>query len=62
MAFIKLERSSRYNENIIVNTDEVSTFYEDRYSSYTDYIVVMKNGEKHNITYESYKKLLNCLT
>ena len=62
MAFLKLERSGRYNEDLIVNTDEVSTFYEDRYTTYISYIVVMKNGEKLSITYDSYKKLLASLT
>lgn len=59
MAFLRLTRAGRYNEDLTVNTEEISEFYEDRHLTYSDYILVMKNGIKYCINYDSYRKLLS---
>ena len=57
MAFLKLKMAGRWNDSVTVNTEDISSFYEDRGASYTDYYVVMRNGNRFRINYESYKIL-----
>lgn len=57
MALVKLTCSNR--SEVAINTDDISSLYEDRGFSYCDYIVKLKNGDAYSLDYESYNKLLD---
>lgn len=59
MALITLNKPGRYGGSFVINTDDISSMYMDRGFSYCDYILSMKNGDKHVIDHESYNKIRN---
>lgn len=56
MALVKLICSNR-NE-VAINTDEISSLYEDRGFSYCEYVVKLKNGDAFSLDYASYQRLM----
>lgn len=56
MALVKLICSNR--REVAINTDEISSLYEDRGFSYCDYVVKMKNGDAFSLDYASYQRLM----
>jgi len=57
MAFIRLTACS--GREVVLNTDEISSCHVDGGFSYTDYIVTMRNGDKHYLHRDSYYKVLD---
>ena len=54
--FISLRTQVRCGK-IIVNVDEISSCYIEGGFSYTDYILILKNGTRYNLNAESYNKV-----
>lgn len=54
--FISLRTQNRRGE-IIVNVDEISSCHIEGGYSYTDYILILKNGTRYNLNTDSYNKV-----
>ena len=59
--FISLRTQSRYGE-IMVNIDEISSCHIEGGYSYTDYILILKNGTRYNLNTDSYHKVTNLIS
>ena len=59
--FISLRTQSRYGE-IMVNIDEISSCHIEGGYSYTDYILILKNGTRYNVNTDSYHKVTNLIS
>jgi hypothetical protein len=61
--FIRLCTQGRSGE-IMVNVDEISSCHIEGggFSSYTAYILILKNGTKYNLKAESYIKVTNLIS
>lgn len=59
--FISLRTQGRFGE-IIVNVDEISSCHIEGGFSYTDYILILKNGTRYNLNSESYNKVINLIS
>lgn len=61
--FISLRTQGRCSE-IMVNVDEISSCHIEGggFSSYTDYILILKNGTRYNLNAESYNKVTNLIS
>ena len=59
--FIRLCTQCRRGE-IMVNVDEISSCHIEGGFSYTDYILILKNGTKYYLNAESYNKVTNLLS
>ena len=57
MAFIKLEAIC--GNDIVINADEISSCHVEGGFSYTDYVLVLKNGTRYYITRESFNRVMN---
>ena len=57
MAFKKLSSVNGY-EDILVNTDDISSCHVEGGFSYTDYVLTLKNGTKYYLKRDSYYKVL----
>lgn len=60
--FISLRTQGRYGDTIMVNVDEISSCHIEGGFSYTDYILVLKNGTRYNLNAESYNKVTNLIS
>ena len=58
--FISLRTSGRGGETL-VNVDEISSCHIEGGFSYTDYILILKNGTRYNLNAESYNKVTNLI-
>ena len=59
--FISLRTQGRCGE-IIVNVDEISSCHIEGGFSYTDYILILKNGTRYNLNAESHNKVMNLIS
>ena len=59
--FISLRTRSRYGE-IMVNIDEISSCHIEGGYSYTDYILILRNGTRYNLSADSYNKVKNLIS
>lgn len=59
--FISLRTQSRYGE-IMVNIDEISSCHIEGGYSYTDYILILRNGTRYNLSADSYNKVKNLIS
>ena len=59
--FIRLRTQSRYGE-IMVNIDEISSCHIEGGYSYTDYILILRNGTRYNLNADSYNKVKNLIS
>ena len=59
--FISLRTQNR-NGEIIVNVDEISSCHIEGGYSYTDYILILKNGTRYNLNTDSYNKITNLIS
>ena len=59
--FISLRTQNRSGE-IIVNVDEISSCHIESGYSYTDYILILKNGTRYNLNTDSYNKITNLIS
>lgn len=59
--FISLQTQGRHSE-IMVNVDEISSCYIEGGFSYTDYMLILKNGTRYNLNAESYNKVMNLIS
>lgn len=59
--FISLRTQSRYGE-IMVNIDEISSCHIEGGYSYTDYILILRNGTRYNLNADSYNKVKNLIS
>ena len=59
--FISLSTQSRYGE-IMVNVDEISSCHIEGGYSYTDYILILRNGTRYNLSADSYNKVKNLIS
>lgn len=59
--FISLRTQGRCGE-IMVNIDEISSCHIEGGFSYTDYILILKNGTRNNLNVESYNKVANLIS
>ena len=56
--FVRLSTAGRYGGTVTINTDDISSVKDD-YDGYdSHYCVSMKNGDKHFITRDDYKELI----
>ena len=58
--FIILHTQGRCGE-IMVNVDEISSCHIEGGFSYTDYILILKNGTRYCLDSASYNKVLNLI-
>ena len=59
--FISLRTQSRYGE-IMVNIDEISSCHIEGGYSYTDYILILRNGTRYNLSADSYNKVKHLIS
>ena len=59
--FIRLYTKDRCGE-IMVNVDEISSCHIEGGFSYTDYILILKNGTRYKLNVESYNKVTNLIS
>ena len=59
--FIRLYTQGGHCE-IMVNVDEISSCHIEGGFSYTDYILILKNGTRYNLNAESYNKVTNLIS
>ena len=59
--FISLCTQGRRGD-IIVSVDEISSCHVEGGFSYTDYILILKNGTRYNLNAESYNKVINLIS
>lgn len=59
--FIRLCTQGSCSE-IMVNVDEISSCHIEGGFSYTDYILILKNGTRYNLNAESYNKVTNLIS
>ena len=59
MALLRLK--GRRGDDIIVNSDEISSIHEEGGFSYRDYVLILKNGTRYLLNYDSYSKIFNLI-
>lgn len=59
--FISLRTQSRCGE-IMVNVDEISSCHIEGGYSYTDYILILRNGTSYNLNADSFNKVKNLIS
>lgn len=57
MALLKLKLGGWRGGEVVINTDDISSMHIDAGYSYTDYLVIMKEGTTYAVDPDSYNKI-----